>query len=214
MATIVFDLDGTLVDSLADIHAAINTALILEGAAPLSRTQARSFIGHGIPHLVAEAAKARDLPRAALPRLEAEMIRAYMDISQPQTTIFAGVIPVLAALQAQGHDLALCTNKAMAPTRRLLAQLDLARFFPHVIGGDSLSSRKPAPAMLHAALAPFGGQGLFVGDSEVDAQTAVNAAQPFALFTQGYRKAAPEALPHSFRFDDWCEFLPRAAAYL
>lgn len=214
MAAIVFDLDGTLVDSLPDIHSAINTALILEGALPLSRPLARSFIGHGIPNLVAQAAKARDLPPEALPRLEAEMVRAYMNNPAPQTATFEGVIPVLEALQAQGHALALCTNKAMKPTLLVLEQLDLARFFPVVIGGDSLASRKPDPAMLHAALAPLGGQGLYVGDSEVDAQTAVNAGQPFALFTQGYRKTAPEDLPHAVLFDDWHDFPTRAAAYL
>ena len=214
MAVIVFDLDGTLIDSVPDIHSAINVALILEGVRPLTLPEARGFIGHGIPNLVRCAREARDIPEEAQERLVAEMIRAYMENPEPLTAPFPGVVEALEALQAQGHRLALCTNKAMAPTKLVLDQLDLARFFEVVIGGDSLPTRKPDPAMLHATFEAMGARGLYVGDSEVDAATAHAADAPFALFTLGYRKAAPEELPHQIAFDDWSKFIALAAEHL
>lgn len=203
MTTIVFDLDGTLIDSLPDIHLALNRMLAETGAAPVSEAQTRGFIGNGIPHLVRLAREAQGLPEARQAAMTEAMLRHYMAAPAALTRPYPGVVAALTALAGAGHRLGLCTNKALAPTQAILADLDLARHFQVVIGGDSLPQRKPDPAPLLAAFAALGGPGLYVGDSEVDCATALAAEVPFALFTEGYRKTAPAELPHRVAFDDF-----------
>lgn len=206
---IVFDLDGTLIDSAPDLHAALNKVLDAEGAEPVSLAETRSFVGHGIPNLVHAARAARGIDPARQQTMTEAMFHHYMLAPAALSRPYSGVIACLEALQAAGHPLGLCTNKAIAPTRMILAALDLDRFFPVVIGGDSMVQKKPDPAPLHAAFAPLGQPFLYVGDSEVDAETALAAAIPFALHTEGYRKAPVAELPHSFAFSDFAQFLGR-----
>lgn len=208
---IVFDLDGTLIDSLPDLHAALNVVLRAEGLPAVTAAQTRGFIGHGIPNLVRAARRHLDHDPAREPGMIAAMFAAYLAAPTALTRPYPGAVATLDRLSAAGHALGLCTNKAMAPTQAILRDLDLARFFGVVIAGDSLPEKKPDPAPLRAAFATLGGPGLFVGDSEVDCEAALNAGVPFALFTPGYRKAAPEALPHVLAFDDYAEFPDRLA---
>jgi phosphoglycolate phosphatase len=110
----------------------------------------------------------------------------------------------LTALAAAGHRMAICTNKPYGPTLAVLRHLGLFGHFAAVIGGDSLPQRKPDPAPLHETVRLLGGGPvLFVGDSEVDAETAINAGIPFLLYTEGYRKAPVADLPHAAAFDDF-----------
>lgn len=99
------------------------------------------------------------------------------------------------------------------PPGRFCAPSGWRGFFPVVIGGDSLPQRKPDPAPLLAAAAGLDGPVLFVGDSEVDAETALAAQVPFLLFTEGYRKAPVSALPHAARFARYSD-LPALVARL
>lgn len=211
LPAIVFDLDGTLIDSLPDLHSALNRVLLAEGAAPVTTAETRGFIGHGIPNLVAAARTYRGIGAEREPVMLAAMFAAYLAAPAVLTRPYPGAIAALARLQALGHPLGLCTNKALAPTQAILAALDMRRFFDVVIAGDSLPQRKPDPAPLHAAFAALGGPGLFVGDSEVDCEAALNAGLPFALFTPGYRKATVAALPHRFAFDDYAQLPPLVA---
>ena len=202
---IVFDLDGTLVDSVADLHAAMAEVLRAEGAAALDLAEVRGFIGHGIPDLVARCAGAAGVaPERHGPMVEA-MLRIYGANPATLTRPYPGVVAALDILATRGHKLGLCTNKALAPTLAILRATGLFSFFSTVIGGDSLPQRKPDPAPLHAAFAALGAPGLYVGDSEVDAETARRASLPFALYLEGYRKAPPEALAHDFAFVDWAD---------
>lgn len=213
---IVFDLDGTLIDSAPDLHAALNKVLAAEGAAPVSLAQTRGFIGHGIPNLVNAARHERGLAPSRQPEMTIAMYHHYMQAPATLSRPYPGVIACLEDLRAAGHPLGLCTNKALAPTQMILKALDLEKFFPVVIAGDSMVEKKPDPAPLLAAFAPLGEPFLYVGDSEVDAETAQAAAIPFALHTEGYRKAPVEDLPHVFSFDDfpsllnWAFLLPAA----
>lgn len=200
---IVFDLDGTLVDSAPDLHVALNKVLAGEGAAPVTLAETAGFIGHGIPHLVGLARTARGLPPTREADMTVAMFRHYLAAPAALTRPYPGVTQALEALTAAGFRLGLCTNKALAPTEEILGALDLRRHFAVVIGGDSLPQKKPDPAPLRAAFAPLGQPHLYIGDSEVDAATAAAASVSFGLFTRGYRKTPVADLPHRLAFDDF-----------
>jgi phosphoglycolate phosphatase len=203
MARIVFDLDGTLIDSAPDIHAIANAVLAEEGLAPITLAQARGFIGNGAPVFVQRLREARGLPDAEQPRLLAAFVARY-EGAVALTVPYPGVAAALESLGRGGHALGLCTNKPVGPARSVLAHFGLDRHLASVVGGDSLPVHKPDPAPLQAAFAALGdGACLFVGDSEVDAETAARAGVPFLLFTEGYRKSPVDALPHAAAFADF-----------
>lgn len=204
---IVFDLDGTLVDSAPDLRAALNAVLAEEGASPVTLAETRGFIGHGIPNLIRAAREARQIDPSRQPAMTEAMFRHYQRAPADLTRPYSGAVSTLERLREAGFSLGLCTNKATAPTLEILHQLDLARLFQIVICGDSMPQKKPDPTPLQAAFAPLGAPTLYVGDSEVDAECARRAKVPFALFTQGYRQASVAELSPYFAFDDYKEFL-------
>lgn len=200
---IVFDLDGTLVDSVGDLQAALNAVLAAEGAVPVTLAETRGFIGHGIPALVRAARESRGIGPDRHQAMTSAMFDHYQRTPARLTRPYPGAVACLTALRDRGHPLGLCTNKALEPTLAILRSLQLEGFFQTVVGGDSLPQKKPDPAPLYAAFAPLGDALLFVGDSEVDAETAVAAGVRFALHTEGYRKTAVQDLPHGFAFGDF-----------
>jgi phosphoglycolate phosphatase len=203
MSAIVFDLDGTLIDSAPDLRAAVNAMLRDQAQAPLDLATITSFIGNGVPQLVRLAMQARGLDMTRHEALTANMLNHYNAGNSALTTLYSGVREVLETLHRDGHHLGLCTNKPIAPTRDLLQHFDLTDLFSAIIGGDSLPERKPHAAPLLATFKALGGSGIYVGDSEVDAQTAQNANIPFALFTEGYRKTPVAVLPHDWSFSSF-----------
>lgn len=202
---IVFDLDGTLVDSAPDLHIAANKVLAEEGASPLDLAQITRFIGHGIPNLVANLRQYRGIDVSRQEAMISAMLRHYLEHPADRTRPYPGAVAALETLKAAGHPLGVCTNKALAPTEEILAKLNLRGFFDVVIGGDSLPDKKPHPAPLLAAFSAIGETFLYVGDSEVDVQTAIAAKVSFALFTKGYRKAPLETLTYRAAFDSFDE---------
>jgi len=201
--TVIFDLDGTLIDSLPDIHATVNRVFADLGLAPFSPAEVAGFVGNGAPVLIARAMAARGQPEAAVPAVLATFLGLY-EGAVHLTRLYPGVEAALQTLAGRGHRLGLCTNKPLAPTRALLAHFGLTGLFGAVLGGDSLPQRKPDPApLLKTNILLGAGPMVFVGDSEVDAETATRAGVPFLLYTEGYRKSPPEALPHAARFDDF-----------
>ncbi|MBN2630944.1 MAG: phosphoglycolate phosphatase [Rhodobacteraceae bacterium] len=201
---IVFDLDGTLIDSAPDIHAAVAKMLADEGREALDLVTVTSFIGNGLPKLVERVIVRAGMDLADHPRLTKATLDHYNAASADLTRPFPGVIAALSALQDAGHQMAVCTNKPVAPARDILRDLGLEVFFTTVVGGDSLAVTKPDPAPLHACVVALGGGAtIYVGDSEVDAATAAAAKVPFALFTEGYRKTPVEDLPHDATFSDF-----------
>ena len=202
---VVFDLDGTLVDSVADIHAAAAAFLDERGHPSLDLATITGFVGNGVPVLLERVLRAVGDPadagavQAALPRF----LEIYGAAPSALSQLYPGVAESLAALQAAGSALAICTNKPAVPAREVIEDLGIAEFFSALVGGDSLPQRKPDPAPLHYAAGLLGvdrSDLIYVGDSEVDAATAEAAAVPFLLFTEGYRKGPIEALPHKASF--------------
>lgn len=215
MIPIAFDLDGTLVHSVPDLHRAANALLADYGKPAIDLDTVQGFVGNGVPRLVELVAETAGLPRApgVLRRYVSEFLGHYEADPVGLTTLFPDVRPALETLAGRGHPLSICTNKPETATRLILDHFDLSRLFQVVIGGDSLSARKPDPAPLLAALGDRAG--LFVGDSEVDAATASAADVPFLLFTEGYRKSPVEALAHYAgftRFGDLPGLVERATA--
>ncbi len=210
---VVFDLDGTLIDSAPDLHAACVKTLAPTGAPTPSLAQVISYVGDGVPTLVTRAMHDANIPftQQTHAALTADFLRHYGADQTTLTSVYPHVPQVLEALRSAGHRLAICTNKPESPARAILQALGLNEFFETLTGGDTLARRKPDPAPLRHTLAQLNAPAcLYVGDSEIDAQTAKAAGQPFALFTKGYRKAAIEALPHRLAFDDFRQL----AAYL
>ena len=206
MARIVFDLDGTLIDSAPDLHVICNDLLAGEGLAPVSLDRVRGYIGMGAAVFIERMRRDHGIPGTEQQRLLEAMMARYLD-AVGLTRPYPNVIETLAALRVAGHRLGVCTNKPLGATRAVLQHLDIERFFGTVFGGDSLAVHKPDPAPLRAALDALGedGAAVYVGDSEIDAETASRAGLPFLLFTEGYRAKPVEDLPHTHVFSDFAE---------
>ena len=207
---VIFDLDGTLIDSLGDIHAALNDVLQLRNAPPLTLAKVRGFIGKGSANLVMRALTAQNLlnDEASCASALADFLRIYSADATKLTTTFDGAIDALNRLKDGGFRLGICTNKPLAPTQIVLDKFSLMRFFDTIVGGDQLASRKPDPAMLTHAMASLGTKScLFVGDSKIDRETAIAAGQPFALFTKGYRTSSIKKLNPEYYFHEYAKLL-------
>lgn len=209
-ARIVFDLDGTLIDSAPDIQNIANAALDGIGVAPVSLQETHSFIGEGIHIFVEKMRKARDVPASYQETLLAEIVARYDD-AVTLTEMYPGALDALNDL-SRTHQLGICTNKLLRPCIAVLKHLRIDHLFAAVWGGDNPLARKPDPAPLLAAFDELGtGPCIYVGDSEVDAETATRAEVPFILFTKGYRKSPIDTIPHTAALDDFRD-LPHLVA--
>jgi phosphoglycolate phosphatase len=209
-ATVVFDLDGTLVDSAPAVQTVASRMLAELGAAPLDLAETRAFIGEGAARFVERALAARVLPgdadahAAALARY----LAIYAEPGAEGNAPYPGAEAALDALAAGGVRLGLCTNKPAVPTRNLLDALGWTARFAAVIAGDDLPQRKPDPTPLRETFARAGGRPLlYVGDSEIDEATALAAGAPFALHSAGYRKKPAEAFSAALVFADFADLV-------
>jgi len=188
---VVFDLDGTLVDSAPDLRIAVNRVLAAHGAEPLELAQIRRMVGDGAAQLLARAFAAREVTMADPKAVLQQFFIAYQADPTANTVLCEGVSETLAAAHRHGIPMAVCTNKPEAPARIILERLRVAEYFRDVVGGDTHPFRKPDARMITGLLQRFAARperALMVGDSEIDAATARAAAVPFALVTYGYRR--------------------------
>jgi phosphoglycolate phosphatase len=196
---VVFDLDGTLVDTAPDLHAHLNEILTELGRPGLALADVRPMIGDGARTLLQRGLEASGgVPTAAdLDGLFAEFLTRYTACPVRFGAIYEGVPEVLGQLTAAGVGLGVCTNKPQAATERVLAALDLERYFPVIIGGDALTVRKPDGGHLRAVLAGLGvdaTRAAMVGDSRIDLLTARAAGIPCVLVSFGYTRTAAREL--------------------
>jgi len=209
MTAIVFDLDGTLIDSVPDIHKAASEMLAESGNSALGICKIRSFIGNGVPALITGIMQEigednEDHARHAI--LEQCFMRHYMAAPAVLSAPFDNVRAALDSLSADGFKFAVCTNKPEAIAKQILQDLNMEYYFAVIIGGDSLTVRKPDPAPLHATIdRACASEAIYVGDSEIDSETARHADVPFILFTEGYRRASINEIQHQAAFSDFSQ---------
>jgi phosphoglycolate phosphatase len=213
---VVFDLDGTLIDSAPDLLTAANKLLAEEGRPPIDETDIKLMVGDGVPKLVERAfEKTGGLPDGTLPALSRRFLGFYEGHAADETRPFPGVMAALAGLKDDGLKLAVCTNKPYDATMEILKALDLAGYFDAVVGGDSLPGiKKPDPRHVLACVEALGASvadSLLVGDSKVDVEAGRNAGLPVIAAAHGYAKMPPEQLGADLVLDDFAR-LPEAVA--
>jgi phosphoglycolate phosphatase len=195
MLLVVFDLDGTLIDSRRDLADAANALIIERGGAPQPVDAIAAMVGEGAAVLVRRALTAGGLDAddpAALPRF----LALYDQRLLAHTHLYDGVADMLAALHPRAW-LAVLTNKPQRATEDILDGLGVARFFRHVIGGDTARGRKPTPGgLLHlmSQASATAEQTLMVGDSAVDLKTARAAGTHVCLARYGFGFTTAESL--------------------
>ena len=192
---ILFDLDGTLLDTVADLAEATNRMLRELKQAERSVEEVTTFIGNGIRSLVNRSVCEG---REATPALQEEAYgvfqRHYAEVNGLATRPYPGVMEALRDLQAKGLKLGCVTNKSEAFIFPVLDALSMSRFFGSVVGGDTLPQRKPDPEPLLHACRQLGiepSRTLMVGDSPNDALAARRAGIPVLLVTYGYSAETP-----------------------
>ncbi len=205
MTAILFDLDGTLIDSLPTVRDAANAVLSEWLLPPLSDDVVAGFVGLGeqvfIDRLIAATALAVGDRRAVLRRF-----MEHYELEARTTRLFPGVTEALEALRQAGWPLGLVTNKPRAPLATTLQAAGLAADFGVVVAGDDLPRRKPDPLPVqHAMEALSVTSCIYVGDSETDAATAANAGVPFVLFTEGIRTVAVSEMTYDAVFSDFAD---------
>jgi len=191
---LIFDLDGTLIDSRCDLAKGINLMRRHYGLGPLRVETVASFVGEGIRNLVSrslqDAPFAVDLEEAV--RLDSEYYRQHI---HDETTLFPGVREGLDRLARAGHALALLSNKPGAASREILRHFEIETLFVSIIGGDSGIPLKPEPAAVFAILRAVGGERAdtwMVGDNHTDIATAHRAGIHSIFVTYGMGTLGPE----------------------
>jgi phosphoglycolate phosphatase len=196
---VILDLDGTLIDSAPDLHAAVNAVLAAAGRPTLDLPMVKRFIGDGVRRLVerAFAATGPALEPAALDQATARFSARYEAAASLLTRPYDGVPETLARLRASGMRLAVCTNKPMAAAGIVLHELGLAPLIDAVSGGDSVAQRKPHPDHVRDALRRIGGtadQAAMVGDNEHDIAAGKAAGLATVAVTYGYARVPYQEL--------------------
>ena len=220
MRTVVFDLDGTLADTSADLLAAANACFramghgdLLDGGDALTAFHGgRAMLRLGFARL------GRDADEAEVDRQYPRLLGAYADAIAVHTRLYPGAVAAVEGLRQAGFATAICTNKPEALAVALVRRLGIADLFGALVGADTLAVRKPDPAPLVAAIRRAGGdpaRALLVGDTATDRETGRAAGVPVALVTfgpegRGIARLEPEALLE--RFDDLAALAERLTA--
>jgi phosphoglycolate phosphatase len=204
---IVWDLDGTLVDSAPDLASALNTVLDMRGFFTLSNNEVRKMIGNGVPKLVERGFNAvgvRPDP-AQLDELVALFVTEYKACATDNTRPYPGIVEALQEIHDMNIPMGICTNKPESFTRQILEGLGLSSYFSSVVGGDSTSARKPDPEPVLACLRDLltePASALMIGDSVHDVHAAHAAGVTIGVVPWGYRSAPVEKLGADFILHD------------
>jgi phosphoglycolate phosphatase len=196
---VVFDLDGTLADTVADIAAALNDALATRSYGPVDEGDARLMIGKGPKILVERALRHLGIYPAStlVATLTEEFVRCYARQGNGLSSLFDSVAECLDDLSARGIPIGVCSNKPHEFCVSLLSDLGVVKQFDAIQGSSGDLPKKPDPTLLHRALEKLGvapENALYVGDSETDVRTARAAGVPVALVEYGYSSTPVQSL--------------------
>lgn len=205
-AAVIWDLDGTLVESAPDLANALNALLVEQGRHTHAVGSVRTMIGHGVAKLIERGFRATGAP---LDEEQVEMlVPRFMEIYTPCATEHTYLVDrareALEHFYHAGVRQGLCTNKPVEVTHQILQKLDIAGFFNSVIGGDSTLAKKPDPLPLQTCLKELGvpaSKALMVGDSGADVGAARAAGVPVILVPDGYTGAPADSLGADFVVD-------------
>jgi phosphoglycolate phosphatase len=189
--TIVFDLDGTLVDTHPDLIGTLSWLLEAEGLDPVDLDKAKQLIGHGMKPMIEKALKlqGRGQSQAEIDEVYARYVEAYEKRIADGSRPYPGIVEALDRFAGEGMRLAVCTNKLRWLAVRLLDELDLSRRFAVITGSDTYAVRKPDPGHLLFTIRDAGGdpaRAVMVGDSEPDIRAAQAAKVPVVAYAGGY----------------------------
>lgn len=208
--TIVFDLDGTFLDTAPDLLASLNHVLASEGLITADPKQMRSYVGHGGREMIRRAFEARNtaLPEALHDRLVESFLAHYTAEIPGASTPYAGAVECVKAFRTAGWKTAICTNKYQRLAAPLLEKLALASLFDTICGSDAFAMRKPDPRHLTLTIEQAGGMpdnAIMVGDSETDIKTAQAANIPVIAVTFGYTPVPVSTFSPTVIIDDYAE---------
>ncbi len=209
---LIFDLDGTLIDSKLDLALAVNAALEELGRGPLPHDTIFSYVGNWAANLIAHALGEAATQEECLRGLEF-FIKYYSAHKLDNTVLYPGVRETLDALK--GMPMAVYTNKPVRVSRSIIQELGLAVHFRSVYGGNSFERKKPDPMGVELILREFGAapaQAMFVGDSEIDVQTARNAGTWVCGVTYGFGSHRLAEYPPDLLVDNLTELLPHLSS--
>jgi len=215
---IVFDLDGTLVETAPDLVDTLNVVFASEGLPPVPFEEARNFVGHGARAMITRGldAEGRTVTPQLLDKLFNDFVAHYTAHVADRSYPFPGVIEALDALNARGHRFAVCTNKFERQSVMLLDALKLSGRFDAICGQDTFGIAKPDPEVLRRTILKAGGdpaQAIMIGDSETDILTARAAELPVIAVNFGY-SARPVSEYGPDRLISHFDQLPEAIAGL
>ncbi len=214
MSLLIFDLDGTLIDSKLDLAHAVNATMEHMGMPPLSHERIASYVGNGAPVL---------LRRAMGPQATEEQVAQALDFLIPHyaahcldnTSLYPGVKDALDRLRERGARMAVLTNKPVRISNHIIAGLGCGEHFFRVYGGNSFERKKPDPVGIDALLSETGlprENAVMVGDSAVDIRTARNAGIRACGVTYGFQPETFAEVPPDFLIDDLNELADRVLA--
>ena len=213
---LVFDLDGTLVDSVPDLRAALNQMLRERGRPPLSLPQVKRMVGDGAPAMVTRALAATGPEAIDAGGALARFLEIYEANPVRLTRLYPEVRRTLTELRRRGYRTAICTNKPQRATIAVVEGLGLGDLFDGIAGGDHFPVRKPDPGHLLSLIAQLGARreaSVMIGDNENDAAAARAARVPLILMRYGYARVDPESLAADALLDHFGE-LPEALTRL
>ncbi|GAB4517994.1 MAG: HAD family hydrolase [Amphiplicatus sp.] len=188
--TVIFDLDGTLIDTADDLAAAMNHALARAGLKSVPAADVRHLVGHGARAMLAGGFARAGAPApdpAAMETHLAAFLEYYLAHIADRSRPFPHAAETVEALRTAGAKTAICTNKREAPARRLIEALDMTGLFDAIVGGDTAGAPKPDAAPVRLCLEATGARrGVFVGDSDTDIAAAAAAGLPCLAASFGY----------------------------
>jgi len=215
-ATIVFDLDGTLVDTAPDLANALNHVLARRGHDTVTLETIRHAVGHGARVMIEEALRRAGVTDD-IDRMLAEFLVHYEANIAAESRPFPGAVAALDILAAAGARLAVCTNKRAYLSQKLLAELGLQSYFQALAGRDTFAVSKPDPGHLTQVIAAAGGdpeRAVMIGDSVTDLLAAKGAGVPSILVRFGYAARSLDGIAPDATIDHFDELVPTAARLL